>query len=1301
MAVLMMVFAALLGATFITVVAANVQGSARSDDKAEAQSAARAGMRLMQQRLAQDGLNWRPKDKDPAQQTPPQPGDASFRAYYDDFDLARGWATTGVAPNDARYNSDGFVKYPDPRVTGAQARVLPFMAKIEKVARGDADNAQGDKTGNLRITVIGRSNDNMAAFDKLVDYVAGTAQQPLTSNMRSVTNWDFVTANVPSGKVASPVTNSKTVPLTQVSGRFPVNAHFYVTLNTAQAVQFAVVQSYVSSGVEKGVLTLAAPLSIPAGARVEMAGALGAPPYINYDNSANAANSPTIDTANERVDLNLSSAATPGSVRVNGGLLWFGEVRAANLRSRESANATSASSPISAFGAAPASTGAVRASGVMQIVAGPPAPEPSSTPLVRISGQYFDGRTSQTLNDAPLSNSSADRAFPGSGAGWDNMTASQKAQLVDDGWNRLAGNVTGDRQVQSFMPPDITSGVDGVSRYRQKTKFSKPVNPADGASASLYGYGEGLYINNPQDRERVGTGANTYRDMTPIELRNLWFSSVAGSSTRSTEYYRLSEPSSASSTNKSLEQQHLRGWIGPDEFRARGALLEINSDNTLTISLDPRDEGPSFNKGPAPHKGWRNPDGTLMGHPTAGGVYQRTVPWPANGIVFAEGNLRVRGTATNPPRSLTVVSMNNIYIEDSLGAGNRKILLLARKNVVLNPTAVMSRTDHQTLLRTAIRASATAPVRTLPVYDASGFRPGDWIYLDNSSSNSQDVCVQSVYVSGNGNDSITLLPSTSVKSNQTILRPVKAKTDPPSSSSTPPYRFSRLQGFSQGLQRRFQLPANNAGEVRIALRHSAERKAGLTVPYIRGINPLAEPSEAQLSMKLAANGQTTLIHPNEKFLTLMDGPNVLDQFGITYPMAANDKPTNYNLKQSELQADRQPGWMEYRLKARTAPAWHYWDVYWNYPGDPTPTSLVRNNYGAKYAPYYFLAAVGNRLDAGTVPSGTFPWRKNIKTLLRPGSAANFEYDIPMATSVIATLNGVYSNQARAGIRSDTWNGSDYERVGQFGFNPFHGFVAAPGTSTDQTEDVLTVDQSFYSLSTAAGGPNNYTLDSRTFAGATGGTNSLTLRLNDAVVEGATRVEDYFNNLTSLQVPTYFLSRIKLENATLNADHQFETLRPGHVIDVRAFVYAQEGSWIVIPGDFFDPAVKNNSDLDRDGVLSRAEQVAAYRFNRFNYKINFTGAIMENQSAIINDPDGSSGPVIGAVADWMNKWATVNIDAGNFTGTGAGGMFRNDLSYAAGDFPNITYVFDDEAMRGLFDEDDGFHLPVAPEPRYGS
>jgi hypothetical protein len=92
-------------------------------------------------------------------------------------------------------------------------------------------------------------------------------------------------------------------------------------------------------------------------------------------------------------------------VRVNGGLLWFGEVRAANLRSRESVEATSTSGLGSAFGVA-ASSGALRASGVMQIVAGPPSPEPPSAPLVKISGQYFDGRAAQNVNDALLASSS-------------------------------------------------------------------------------------------------------------------------------------------------------------------------------------------------------------------------------------------------------------------------------------------------------------------------------------------------------------------------------------------------------------------------------------------------------------------------------------------------------------------------------------------------------------------------------------------------------------------------------------------------------------------------------------------------------------------------------------------------------------------------------------------------------------------------------------------------------------------------------------------------------------------------------
>jgi hypothetical protein len=470
------------------------------------------------------------------------------------------------------------------------------------------------------------------------------AQHPLTANARSITNWDFTSATVPVGQVAAPVLNSRTVALTQVKGRFPVSSPFYVTLNTAQSVQHAVVQGYAPGTRGTGTLSLALPATLPVGARVEMAGALGTVPYIDYDNNG------VKDTLAERVDFRLSHSASPGGVRANGGLLWFGDVRASNLRDHGTADAVSAAA------------GIIRASGVMQIVAGPPAPEPASTPQVLLSGQYSDNQRTQTVRDATLASSSADSAFPGNGTGWGNMTAAQKAQLVDDGWNRLAGNDTAERQVRHFVPPDITGGSSGVSLYRQKSKYSKAPDYSASASAALHGYGEGIYINNPQDRERVGTGVNTYREMTPLELRNMWFSSVAGSASTGTEYYRLSQPSRASATNKSLEQQHLRGWVGPDEFRARGALVEINDNNTVTITLDSRDDSPAYNTGTAAHKAWRTPEGTLLGHATAGGVYVKTFAWPANGVIFAEGNLRVRGTATHPPRSLTIVSTNATVI---------------------------------------------------------------------------------------------------------------------------------------------------------------------------------------------------------------------------------------------------------------------------------------------------------------------------------------------------------------------------------------------------------------------------------------------------------------------------------------------------------------------------------------------------------------------------------------------------------------------------------------------------------------
>ena len=123
---------------------------------------------------------------------------------------------------------------------------------------------------------------------------------------------------------------------------------------------------------------------------------------------------------------------------------------------------------------------------------------------------------------------------------------------------------------------------------------------------------------------------------------------------------------------------------------------------------------------------------------TRGGVYSQDVKWPANGTLFAEGNIRIRGDVTlprvaagQPDRfpSLTVASLGNIYIEGKLSVDDtfnnpgpnqtidpdrKKLMLLAKKNVIVNPTrAVLARTDVQTV------ATNQAPVEFNGVFNDS------------------------------------------------------------------------------------------------------------------------------------------------------------------------------------------------------------------------------------------------------------------------------------------------------------------------------------------------------------------------------------------------------------------------------------------------------------------------------------------------------------------------------------------------------------------------------------------------------
>jgi len=62
LAVLLMVFAALLGSTFITIVASNLSHTAREDELSASRQAAQAGLSFVNDRLtnSRDGERWRP-----------------------------------------------------------------------------------------------------------------------------------------------------------------------------------------------------------------------------------------------------------------------------------------------------------------------------------------------------------------------------------------------------------------------------------------------------------------------------------------------------------------------------------------------------------------------------------------------------------------------------------------------------------------------------------------------------------------------------------------------------------------------------------------------------------------------------------------------------------------------------------------------------------------------------------------------------------------------------------------------------------------------------------------------------------------------------------------------------------------------------------------------------------------------------------------------------------------------------------------------------------------------------------------
>lgn len=245
------------------------------------------------------------------------------------------------------------------------------------------------------------------------------------------------------------------------------------------------------------------------------------------------------------------------------------------------------------------------------------------------------------------------------------------------------------RSVGRKEPPSIlnTDPDTGQNRYLILTRDSGRIGPA--GNAGRFGHGQGVYVNNLEDRQLAQDETGRQAAGSERSLIDEWFNPPSDLSARRAKnwfgpYYippaanvqLLSDGFTI--TRNAASRPQLRTWRRPDGSDSglttiRFRIGDVNGTpfiiNSLTPGVNINDPNPNF----------------LAGQ-------------PFNGVLFFEGNVRIRGTIPTD-RQLTLVSMGTIYIEGSItrgvvdSAGNRlnrpsrsMIGLLAREYVAVNTT---------------------------------------------------------------------------------------------------------------------------------------------------------------------------------------------------------------------------------------------------------------------------------------------------------------------------------------------------------------------------------------------------------------------------------------------------------------------------------------------------------------------------------------------------------------------------------------------------------------------------------------
>lgn len=294
----------------------------------------------------------------------------------------------------------------------------------------------------------------------------------------------------------------------------------------------------------------------------------------------------------------------------------------------------------------------------------------------------------------------------------------QPASPSGPGFNNFGGRyLDADHGAPWLEPPNIfsTDPLTGRNRWEELTKFSLPL-PALAPSfpnASLFGYGQGIYVDNRTDIQADTDGDGICDNFDALREEWLTGRPVIGGRWERGLYI----PPGCEIV------LHPNDYIVPASAQPDQAVVDPGT-NTLIAPHQPGIpviEIVRNDVDAASQRGWRLPNGFYLA-----GVRRAIFDYPLNGVIYCEGNVRVRGVlpprgfkdedrngqADSPPArvqlpdgrqihrpyDLVIISGGTIYIEGNILSpkdidplnipeeDNTRVGLLARDFVALNMT---------------------------------------------------------------------------------------------------------------------------------------------------------------------------------------------------------------------------------------------------------------------------------------------------------------------------------------------------------------------------------------------------------------------------------------------------------------------------------------------------------------------------------------------------------------------------------------------------------------------------------------